>query len=527
MAWSARSSRHAWQVAALALVLLAVVAGLVESRGPAPASQHWLVPLVGLALTAGALAMPGRVLARVLLGCTAAGWLLGSLSPWLLVTHQGFLVLVLPAVAGVLHRRTWWLAVPAAAMALGLLDQPLVGLAFGSVGVAVAWQRRTPTGLSAGVAGALVGGTMTVAWCVSRADPTSFHPHAAVLAHEAALVAAAGVLVLGARAEAARGRDLVDRLVAGAGSTGLEGLAAVLADVLSAPGLRVERTPVVDAARGDLPVREGGATVAVVRHPALAALDATTRDDIVGAVRLVLVSEQRRNDLDEQLRALRAAHRRLETAHDQERAAAGARLRHEVAAPLRRAAAVLEGAALGDAVVADPVAVAAVAVARDQMLDVAAGVEALALGNGPWALGRSPLGQALHEMSGRSPVPVEVRIDDTVRPPEEVAATLYYVCAEALVNVHRHASAARATLTLEDGGDVVLLTVADDGVGGADVNGSGLAGLADRVAGHGGRLRVVSPPGAGTTLTVQLPCARATVPPSATSPASGGAASSP
>jgi signal transduction histidine kinase len=102
---------------------------------------------------------------------------------------------------------------------------------------------------------------------------------------------------------------------------------------------------------------------------------------------------------------------------------------------------------------------------------------------------------------------VDVALDDQ-RLPEPVEAAAYYVVAEALTNMakHAHASAAQVRVQRVDGHAVV--EVADDGVGGADEKGgSGLCGLVDRVEALGGRLTVTSPPGAGTRLRAELPAA--------------------
>jgi signal transduction histidine kinase len=88
----------------------------------------------------------------------------------------------------------------------------------------------------------------------------------------------------------------------------------------------------------------------------------------------------------------------------------------------------------------------------------------------------------------------------------EVAACVYFVCAEALANVLKYASATGVDISVGADDGVVNLLVEDDGVGGADASrGSGLRGLADRVETLGGTLSVDSAPGAGTRLTAALP----------------------
>jgi PAS domain S-box-containing protein len=131
----------------------------------------------------------------------------------------------------------------------------------------------------------------------------------------------------------------------------------------------------------------------------------------------------------------------------------------------------------------------------------------IARGLHPAILSERGLGPALETLATRAPVPVEVDGVVTERLPARVEAAAYYVVAEALTNIAKYAdaSAARVEFTRADGR--LIVTVADDGVGGADASrGSGLRGLADRVEALGGRLEVTSPPGAGTTLRASLPC---------------------
>ena len=114
---------------------------------------------------------------------------------------------------------------------------------------------------------------------------------------------------------------------------------------------------------------------------------------------------------------------------------------------------------------------------------------------------------ALAGLAGRVPVPVTIECVPAERLPAAVEATTYFVVAEALTNVARYAAASRALVAVDRDGDRLLLEVRDDGRGGADpAAGSGLRGIADRVAALGGRVSLESPPGGGTTLRVELPC---------------------
>jgi signal transduction histidine kinase len=122
----------------------------------------------------------------------------------------------------------------------------------------------------------------------------------------------------------------------------------------------------------------------------------------------------------------------------------------------------------------------------------------------PRALTEHGLRTALDELAARSPVPVNV-VAPADRLPHDVETTVYFFCSEALTNVAKHAHATSAELRVQTSGELIRASVADDGVGGADVTGSGLRGLTDRVEAVGGRMELYSPLGAGTRLRVTIP----------------------
>ena len=114
---------------------------------------------------------------------------------------------------------------------------------------------------------------------------------------------------------------------------------------------------------------------------------------------------------------------------------------------------------------------------------------------------------ALGALTERAPVPVDVVRTPGERLPAPVEAAAYFVVSEALTNVAKYAHAEHATVCVERENGHARIVVSDDGIGGADpLRGSGLRGLADRVAALDGRLEVDSPPGRGTTLTAEIPC---------------------
>jgi signal transduction histidine kinase len=126
----------------------------------------------------------------------------------------------------------------------------------------------------------------------------------------------------------------------------------------------------------------------------------------------------------------------------------------------------------------------------------------------PPVLADRGLDAALSGLAARCPVPVEVRVDVPVRPRAAVEAVAYFVVAEALTNVAKHSRAASARVVVEGYGfpGALHVVISDDGAGGADPGGGGLAGLADRVAGVDGRLTVESPAGGPTIIAAVLPC---------------------
>jgi PAS domain S-box-containing protein len=129
----------------------------------------------------------------------------------------------------------------------------------------------------------------------------------------------------------------------------------------------------------------------------------------------------------------------------------------------------------------------------------------LARGLHPAILTDRGLAHALEALATRIPVPVELEVPDARFEPT-VEAAAYYITAEALTNVARHAEASVARVTVAADGDGLRLAIVDDGGGGADATtGTGIVGLQDRAAAIGGSLAVVSTPGGGTTVTATLP----------------------
>ncbi len=152
-------------------------------------------------------------------------------------------------------------------------------------------------------------------------------------------------------------------------------------------------------------------------------------------------------------------------------------------------------------------------VLRERLSDVVTGLtgvsadlQQISRGIHPAILSRGGLGPALKTLARRSAVPVDLRLAIDRRLPDSAEVAAYYVVAEALTNVAKYAQASEVTLSLDADEADLRLSIADDGVGGADPhNGSGLIGLIDRVEALGGQLRISSVVGSGTSLRATIP----------------------
>ncbi|WP_113702090.1 sensor histidine kinase [Nonomuraea lactucae] len=146
--------------------------------------------------------------------------------------------------------------------------------------------------------------------------------------------------------------------------------------------------------------------------------------------------------------------------------------------------------------------------AHDEAKRALAELRELIRGVHPQVLTDRGLAAAVRDVAGRSPVPVEADIELDTRLPAPVEVTAYYVVCEALANVAKHSQTARAAVSARTTDGTLVLEIRDDGTGGADPGGgTGLLGLADRLAVVGGRMSLSSPAGGPTLIRVEIPCA--------------------
>jgi PAS domain S-box-containing protein len=203
----------------------------------------------------------------------------------------------------------------------------------------------------------------------------------------------------------------------------------------------------------------------------------------------------------EEVRAaeLHASRARIVAAADAERRRLGRDLHDGAQARLVNVAIALQLAAQrsgADDLVAD--ALAELRLAMDELRDLASGLL-------PSVLTHRGLGAAIEALTARAPLPVGASVPDD-RYPETVEAAAYFVVAEALTNVAKHARASEAWIDVARDDDALVVEVRDDGRGGVDTAaGSGLRGLEDRVAALDGTLTVDGAPGGGTRVRARLP----------------------
>ena len=287
-----------------------------------------------------------------------------------------------------------------------------------------------------------------------------------------------------------------------AGRSAPEEVEPLLRELLDDPGLRLLVHEPAEPARWAIPVTSGDrrlGTVVLSRRPPA---DAIAVVDSAGlAIEIARLQVELRGRLAEvqasRARIVTAAHderRRIERdLHDgaqQRLVSIGLALRHAQhqlgGDTPRKASTTLDGA------------VAEITVAINELRELALGLPPAQLDAG--------LAPAFADLARRAPVPVDVRVP-AARYSREVEGAAWFIGCEGVTNAVKHARATRIALTADRSDGRLVITVADDGVGGATVDGSGLRGLADRVNALGGVLRVDSAAGAGTTLTAELPCA--------------------
>jgi signal transduction histidine kinase len=264
--------------------------------------------------------------------------------------------------------------------------------------------------------------------------------------------------------------------------------------------------PAPDSVRTATPIERDG------RELGMLVYDASLDDDpeLVGAVAataaIALDDARLQAESEDRLAELRASRERLVAAGDAERRRLERNL-HD-GAQQRLVSVALKLRMIQRGAHTDPALVERLATsASDELAQSLEELRELARGLHPAVLNHG-LKAALESLASRTPVPATVSYAGPERLPEPVELAAYFVACEALANVAKYAQATKASVRVSRRNGVAVIEIADDGVGGADDSaGTGLQGLADRVAALDGTLRILSPPGEGTVVTAELPCA--------------------
>jgi signal transduction histidine kinase len=313
-----------------------------------------------------------------------------------------------------------------------------------------------------------------------------------------------------------RARGPIGNLVVDLGHASPGEVRDALARAIGDPGLELalwlpDRNAWVDES-GDvvkLPTRSDRAVTYVGTHLAAIVHDPVFLDqpamlEAVGsAARLALENERLHAELRAQLAEIRESRARIVRAGDEERR----RLERDLHDGAQQR---LLGIGMALQLLrpsADPESQRLLDETQEELQTALAELRELARGIHPAVLTDHGLAPALRTLGERAPVPVSVSAPDG-RFPGEVETAIYFIVAEALANVAKHAHASKATVSVAQDNGLVRVEVRDDGVGGAGFgSGTGLRGLADRAGALDGKLVVESSPGGGTRVLVEIPCA--------------------
>ena len=304
------------------------------------------------------------------------------------------------------------------------------------------------------------------------------------------------------------------------GEAAPEAAEATLAEALGDPSLQLlywispeapyidsdgrPRTPDESPGRAATPVTRGSLRLGTVFHDARLAEHPDLLESVIEAAGLAIEIGRLRVEVRQRLAEVEESRARLVTAGIEERRRLERDLHYgaqqrlvSIGLDLRHVQNELSGEQ-GPVHTALDQVVSELAAAIRELRELARGIRPPALDDG--------LEAALGQLAARTPLPTAIEaspgpLDD------DVEAAAYFFASEALTNTVKHAGATRASVTaLRENGDLVV-SVSDDGGGGASAEpGSGLGGIADRLAALGGRLTVTSPPGRGTTVSARLPC---------------------
>jgi signal transduction histidine kinase len=416
------------------------------------------------------------------------------------------------------------------ARALTMLDLQRGGaglLALGTITVlGVRWWRASPPQRRA-VTPVLVAGTLTLlaltATIVNDLAGGPWGSYPSEVFHYIVATIPIAVLIVFLQRRLARGQvaGLVVQLGAQSASSNLR---TALAQALGDPSLELAfwypaeaRYVRADGRQLELPedtgdrrstfVEHDGQPVAVLLHDAALEHNAELVQSVCAAAGLALENERLHAELRAQLVELQASRARLVEATDAERRRIERNLHdgtQQRLVSIAMSLGLLESKLPPDPGEAAPIAretQSELALALEELRELTQGIH-------PTLLVERGLPVALEALCRRAGLPTHLKVDLVTRQSDQVETGAYYFVSEALSNAAKHSHGSEVRVDVSCDGRTLAVEVTDDGIGGAAVGpGSGLRGLADRVEALGGRFTVSSPPGQGTRLRAEIPCA--------------------
>jgi signal transduction histidine kinase len=491
--------------------------------GPALAAADLAVGCV--LLICGAIAWDRRPESRVgaVMGLSGATWFLGTAVARLAALHRGPLVQLYLSYPGGRIRSRLVRAVVAAAYVDGAI-QPLARndtvtlvLAAAVAGVAIDGFVRA-SGAARPARRPALAAALAYAGALALGVVEGSRDYRAVLwVYDVVIVTTVVVLVV----DLLRSRwheAVVTGLVVDLGAAAETGtLRAKLARALGDPSLvvgyrlarldtfvddagRQVQLPAAGSDRTVTPLVDRGERIGVLIHDGALKVDERLLGSVAAAARIALANAALQSEARAKEDELDASRRRIVEAGDAQRRRIRRELQRGAGDDLHRVAAhiadVRQRLRTSDS--------AALAGLERELAEARDALDEFAQGVMPPTLTDDGLVPALAQLAERSAIPVEL-IGDFGRLSPSLEAAFYFVCSEALANVGKHAGASRATIELKAAPGRLSVTIADDGIGGADPSaGSGLRGLADRVEALGGHLDVGSPSGGGTRVAAWI-----------------------
>jgi len=269
----------------------------------------------------------------------------------------------------------------------------------------------------------------------------------------------------------------------------------------------VVAAPVEDARHAVTLLQHDGRPLAAIVHDPVLRENPALVGSVMAVLRLAVENERLDSELQDRLEEVRASRARLVVAAEEERRRVERDLHDGAQQRLVAVTLALQQARqTATEIGASPELRDELGEVADELQGAIDDLRELARGIHPAILEDEGLPAAIVALGRRAGVPVDVDVTLDRRLPSHIESTAYFLVAEAVTNAVRHARASRVTISILDAGSRLEVSIRDDGIGGADPSrGSGLRGLADRLAAVDGSLEIDAPVGGGTTIRARIP----------------------